>query len=60
MPQIHIPLTMQFQTVKDGDIETVNLQPGDPITIIKEWTRFYLIRDAAGHFYNVPKGHVSP
>ena len=53
-------LSIKFQSVKDSDVETTELRPGDTVTLMKEWDAYYLIRDDAGHYYNVPKDAIQP
>lgn len=53
-------ITVKFQTTKDGDVEETHFRTGDSIAIVQEWTHFFLIKDADGHFYNVPKDSINP
>lgn len=59
MATMHRDLSAKFQTTKDGDIEQTHFKAGDAVTVVQIWDRFVLIKDAEGHFYNVPKDAVA-
>jgi hypothetical protein len=60
MATISREITVQFQTTREGDIEPTHFRVGDQVSLVQEWDRFYLIKDADGHFYNVPKDSLDP
>jgi hypothetical protein len=40
--------------------EDVRFAAGDSVTILKEWQNAYLVKNAAGQLFNVPKDLVEP
>ncbi|MEZ4272588.1 MAG: hypothetical protein R3C68_14515 [Myxococcota bacterium] len=60
MPTINEDITLKYQTTKDGDMEETSFSSGDEVEIIQTWSEapFCLIKDADGHFYNIPKDKV--
>jgi hypothetical protein len=39
--------------------EDVSLEAGDTVTILKEWQQSYLVKNAAGQLFHVPKDLVA-
>jgi len=60
MAKCRVALTLKLQTNKQADIETRELQAGDVVTITHTFEAVVLIRDAEGHYYNVPKDKIEP
>jgi hypothetical protein len=60
MATIKRPLTAKLRTNKDSLIESVDFAAGDAVTIAKSWDRFYLVKDAQGHFYTLRHEDVEP
>ena len=54
------PFDAGLRTNKDSETETVHFAAGDEVEVVKEWDRFYLVKDQDGHFYNLPKDAVTP
>lgn len=49
-----------LRTNKDSEVETVSFDAGDEVDVVKTWDHFYLVKDAEGHFYNLPKDAITP
>ncbi len=60
MARCKTDLTLKLQLNKQAEIETRELKAGDPVTISQAFAAVYLIRDAEGHYYNVPKEKIEP
>ena len=60
MAKCKIALTLKLQTNKQADVESRELKPGDTVTITHTFGEVVLIRDAEGHYYNVPKDKIEP
>ena len=60
MATIRRDITVQYQTTRDGDLESTHFRAGDSVTLVQEWDRFYFIKDDDGHFYTVPKDCLDP
>lgn len=60
MATITRALTCGLKTNKEADVEEVTFRPGDTVDVVKEWDRFFLVKDEDGHFYNLPKDAVEP
>lgn len=60
MATVKSDFAAKFQTTKDGDIEETQFKRGDEVSLVQTWDQFVLIRDAHGHFYNVPKDKIEP
>ena len=51
--------TAAFVTTKDAPAEKVSFTAGQKVQIMRTWERFVLIKDEAGHYYNVDKALVA-
>ena len=51
--------TVKLRPNVDSDIEEITLQEGDTVKVVQKWDRFYLVKDAQGHFFNLPHGDVA-
>lgn len=59
MAKIVRPLVARLRPNKDSDIEEIKFEAGDEVKLIKTWEHFYLVKDAQGHFYNLPHADVT-
>lgn len=53
-------MTAGLRTCKDAELEEISFTEGDVVDIIQEWQHFWLVKDADGHYYNLPKDCVLP
>jgi hypothetical protein len=51
--------TVKLRPNIDSDIEEITLQEGDTVKVVQKWDRFYLVKDAQGHFFNLPHSDVA-
>ncbi len=40
------------------EVEEVSFQPGDEVTVLKEWADRLLCKDAEGRLFNIPREQV--
>lgn len=59
MAKIARTRTARLRPNKDSDVEEVTLQAGDEVKLIKTWEHFHLIKDAQGHFFNLPHADIA-
>ena len=59
MATIKRTLTVKLRPNKDTDVEEVTLSEGQTVKLVKTWDRFHLVKDDAGHFYNLPHADVA-
>jgi hypothetical protein len=59
MASITKALTLKHQSNLSEDVEEVSFGAGDEVTILKEWDRFYLVKNDDGKLFNVPKDAIS-
>ncbi len=55
MAKITEQVTLGHQANLGEDIEQVEFQPGDEVTVLKEWEDRVLAKDAEGRLFNIPK-----
>jgi len=60
MPTIRQDVTLKHALQKSVDLADVPLNAGDPVSIIKEWEKHYLIKTADGKVLNILKQYVDP
>ena len=58
MAKIRQALTLQHQSNLGEGVEDVAFAAGEPVTVLKEWESRYLIKNAKGQLFNVPKDQV--
>ena len=46
---------LKHQSNLGEGVEEVSLRAGEEVTILKEWQQAYLVKNAAGQLFNVPK-----
>lgn len=59
MAKINRKLVAKLRTNTDSEIESVTFEAGDEVRLVKTWDRFHLVKDADGHFYNLPLADVT-
>jgi len=59
MAKVTKALTLKHQSNLSEDQEEVSFSAGDAVTVLKEWDRFYLVKNDDGKLFNVPKDAVS-
>jgi hypothetical protein len=55
MPTIRTATVLKHRSNLGEAVEDVAFQAGDPVTILKEWQNAYLVKNASGQLFNVPK-----
>jgi hypothetical protein len=55
MANLKQAIILKHQSNLGEAVEEVAFQAGDAVTILKEWERSYLVKNAAGQLFNVPK-----
>jgi hypothetical protein len=60
MPTIKQAATLKHRSNLGEAVEDVTFAAGEPVTILKEWQHAYLVKNAAGQLFNVPKDLVDP
>jgi hypothetical protein len=58
MAKIRQALTLQHQSNLGEGVEDVAFAAGEAVTVLKEWENRYLIKNAKGQLFNVPKDQV--
>jgi hypothetical protein len=59
MAKITKALTLKHQSNLSEDVEEVSFASGDEVSVLKEWERFYLVKNEDGKLFNVPKDAVA-
>ncbi|HEY8120134.1 MAG TPA: hypothetical protein VII78_02350 [Myxococcota bacterium] len=59
MASITKALTLKHQSNLSEDVEEVSFGAGDSVTVLKEWGQAYLVKNADGKLFNVPKDAVA-
>lgn len=59
MAAITKALTLKHQSNLSEDCEEVSFGAGESVTVLKEWDRFYLVKNGDGKLFNVPKDAVA-
>ncbi len=60
MAIIRAAVRLKHRPNLDTEIRQVEFAAGEPITILQEWRDWYLIKNADGLVFNVPKEMVEP
>jgi hypothetical protein len=58
MAKIRQAVTLQHQSNLGEGVEDVAFAAGEPVTVLKEWDDRYLVKNAKGQLFNVPKEQV--
>jgi hypothetical protein len=58
MPTIRQATTLKHQSNLGEGVEEVAFETGEEVTVLKEWESHYLVKNAKGQLFNVPKDRV--
>ena len=50
--------TLKHQANLGEGVEEVAFEAGEEVTVLKEWERHYLVKNAKGQLFNVPKEQI--
>ncbi|MCP3986122.1 MAG: hypothetical protein GY723_17195 [bacterium] len=50
--------TLKHQANLGMEVEEVTFTAGEEITLLKEWSDYYLVKNDAGQMFNIPKDQV--
>jgi hypothetical protein len=53
-------ITLAHQANLGEDVAEVEFSEGTEVTLLKEWEHHYLVKDAEGRLFNVPKDALRP
>jgi hypothetical protein len=59
MPTLTQTIVLKHQSNLGEGVEEVSFDAGDSVTILKEWQSAYLVKNATGQLFNVPKDLVA-
>ena len=59
MPTLTQTIVLKHQSNLSEGVEEVSFDAGDSVTILKEWQAAYLVKNATGQLFNVPKDLVA-
>jgi hypothetical protein len=59
MAKVTKALTLKHQSNLSEDVEDVSFAPGDAVTLLKEWSQSFLVKNGDGKLFNVPKDAVA-
>jgi hypothetical protein len=58
MAKVRQALTLAHQSNLGEGVEQIAFQAGEAVTVLKEWETRYLIKNAKGLLFNVPKDQI--
>jgi hypothetical protein len=58
MPKIRKAITLLHQSNLGEGVEEIAFEAGEAVTVLKEWDDRYLVKNAKGQLFNVPKDQV--
>ncbi len=58
MASLKKALTLKHQSNLSEDVEEVQFNAGDEVTVLKEWNGHYLCKSDDGKLFNIPKEAV--
>jgi hypothetical protein len=58
MAKVRQAMTLQHQSNLGEGAEQIAFEAGEEVTVLKEWERHYLIKNAKGQLFNVPKDRI--
>ena len=59
MASIKQAIVLKHRANLGEGVGDVSLEAGETVTILKEWQQSYLVKNAAGQLFNVPKELVA-
>ena len=58
MAKVRQATTLKHQYNLGEGVEEVAFEAGEEVTVLKEWERHYLVKNAKGQLFNVPKEQI--
>ncbi len=58
MAKVRSAITLKHQANLGEDVQDVEFAAGDEVTVLKEWADHYLVKNAEGQVFNIPKDQV--
>ena len=58
MAKVRQAMTLQHQSNLGEGVEEIAFEAGEEVSVLKEWETRYLIKNAKGQLFNVPKDQV--
>ena len=58
MAKVRQAMTLQHQANLGEGAEAIAFEAGEEVTVLKEWETRYLIKNAKGQLFNVPKDQI--
>jgi hypothetical protein len=58
MAKIRQAITLLHQSNLGEGVEEIAFEAGEAVTVLKEWDGRYLVKNAKGQLFNVPKDQV--
>jgi len=58
MAKVRQAMTLQHQSNLGEGLEEIAFEAGEEVSVLKEWETRYLIKNAKGQLFNVPKDQV--
>ena len=55
MSRVRQAMTLEHRGNLGEGVEPVAFEPGEQVTVLKEWETRYLIKNVKGQLFNVPK-----
>ena len=58
MATIRQATTLKHQSNLGEGVEDIAFETGEEVTVLKEWESHYLVKNANGQVFNIPKNHI--
>jgi hypothetical protein len=58
MARVRQAMTLEHQSNLGEGVERIAFEAGEEVTVLKEWETRYLIKNAKGQLFNVPKEQI--
>lgn len=59
MAKLKQAVTLKHTSSMGSDTEEVAFEKGEEVTVLKEWTEFYLVKNSDGMLFNVEKALIA-
>jgi len=50
--------TLKHQANLGEEVEEISFDSGEDVTVLKEWSDSYLVKNDAGQLFNIPKDQI--
>ncbi len=50
--------TLKHQANLGEEVEEISFNSGEEVTVLKEWSDSYLVKNDAGQLFNIPKDQI--